>query len=458
MNEIALTRFVRPRVIDHGSESGEPVRLEDALERRLQEGGRDDLFLEGPPGSGKHTALAYARLAFEGHAGIAFGGTPNEVESHDVRVRLRVDASGAHRAPIERLELAPWKRDEWIEYLLARHRVACTSVMARLEAPELELDLKGRPLLWAAILDEMASDPALPNAFEAMRRAVRRRFSSPHAFDAAARQLWLALSPTLDAVVVQELRAIAAMEPDAAPFLNQGSVHILLGAEHVSATFGEARTCPLPPRLHESFLRAVRPLMHSRAIARETLEQVVDGSLRVEAADVAAVPDAVGDLPVPAEPSPVAGAASLLHLYGPAAVARVLRSLAESGAEAAAAPGAELNGLAAQGLVLCEIQLTRRASRARSSTAPTSRARLTADLRGACCAARSRGGWRTARTLGRRSAAGASTMPPRRGFRRRAPRTRSCAGRSSRARGSPRCSTSRSRGRGPDEANRPGPA
>src|SRR5262245_5715511 len=154
MNELALARFVRPRVIDHGSDGREPVRIEDALERRLSQRGSSELYLEGPPGAGKRTTLEYARIYFEHHRGIAFG--DEELEDPEAGVRVLVESGSTKHPPIERLELAPWTRDEWIEYLLARHRDACSRVMARLEEPEIELELKGRPLLWAAILDELA--------------------------------------------------------------------------------------------------------------------------------------------------------------------------------------------------------------------------------------------------------------------------------------------------------------
>jgi uncharacterized protein YjbI with pentapeptide repeats len=345
MNELALARFVRPRVVDHGSGSAEPVRVEDALERRLEQPVRGDVFLHGPPGAGKRSALDYAKLYFEGRAGIAFGEREPEPGTS---VRVRVAPPSAKLPPFQRIELVPWKRDEWIEYLLARHRSACGRIMERLESPENELELKGRPLLWAALLDELALDAGLPGAFEALRRAVRRRFSSPEAFDAAAGKLWLALSPALDVEVVKELREIAALEPDAAPFLDQSCVHVLLAAEHVSETLARGSACPLPPRLHGTFLRAIRPLLREKAGARATLERFFEGGARTA--------------PRPAEegapePGSLASAASLLHCFGPTAVADVLGALGEGLAELPRLSGAALDGLEAPGVALRGAQL-----------------------------------------------------------------------------------------------------
>src|SRR5262245_44106130 len=270
MNELALARFVRPRVIDHGEGSTEPVRIEDALERRLEQQRSGRVFLSGSHGAGKRTALEYARLYFEDRTDIAFGNASAGENDPGVRLRVRLESPGERSLPIERLELVPWRRDEWIEYLLARHRDDCSDVMARLEEPETELDLKGRPLVWAAILDQLARDPSLPNAFEALRAAVRASFSRPEAYRAAGEHCWFALSHALDLErASQELRALADVEPLAAPLLNQGCVHLLLGAEHVAETLARASTCELPRRLPDTFLRAVRPLFRSAGRAAD---------------------------------------------------------------------------------------------------------------------------------------------------------------------------------------------
>jgi uncharacterized protein YjbI with pentapeptide repeats len=360
MNDLALARFVRPRVIDHGSGSVEPVRIEDALERRLEQRVYSELFLQGPPGAGKRTALEYARLYFEDRSAVAFGEIARGEEGGETVVRVRVGLVGARHAPFQRLELVPWKRDEWIEFLLARHPEACCGAMARLEAPEVELELKGRPLLWAAILDELARDPELPSAFEALRCAVRKRFSNPRELAVAAGKLWLALSPTLDYVVLAELRKIAAKEPEAAPFLDQGCVQLLLGAEHVALTFARESSCRLPVRMPSTFLRTIRPLLRSLPVAGATLKRMV-GEENVQP-----------------------GVVSLLHLYGPAAVTEVLRALGEGGGVLPRLSGVELEGLQAPGLRLCEAQLEEaNLAHAQLDGADLSRARLDrADLRG----------------------------------------------------------------------------
>jgi len=377
MNELALARFVRPRVIDHGEDSSEPVRIEDALERRLAQRWSGQVFLHGSPGAGKRTALEYARLFFEGRPGVAFGAEVSGEGEPEVRLRVRVASLDDKSLPIERLELAPWRRDEWIEYLLARHREACSCVMARLETPEAELELKGRPLVWAAILDELARDPALPNTFEALRAAVRARCTNPEAYSAAGEHCWFALSHALDlARVAQELRAFAAEEPLAAPLLNQGCVHLLLGAEHVADTLERGASCELPRCLPEPFLRAVRPLLRARPGAQKTLARLVG--------DLAGTPEEREDPATAPGPGAHAAAASLLHLYGATAVSDVLRELAEGGASLPRLSGAHLEGLSAPGANLREAHLVQaQLARAQLDGADLGQARLDrADLRG----------------------------------------------------------------------------
>jgi len=373
MNELALARFVRPRVVDHGEGSTEPVRIEDALERRLVQRRPGRVFLRGSPGAGKRTALEYARLFFEDQPDVAFGGEASDENVPGARLRVRVEAPGERSLPIERLELVPWRRDEWIEYLLARHRDSCSCVMARLETPEAELELKGRPLLWAAILDELARDPGLPNAFEALRAALKTRFSRPAAYSETGEHYWFALSHALDLErVTPRLRALVAAEPAAAPLLEQGCVHVLLGAEHLAEALASGSRCELPRCLPDSFLRTIRPLLRARPGAQPTLASLLR---RTEA----------GEGPAdPASPGMRASAASLLHLYGPTVVPAVLREILERSASLPRLSGAHLEGLVAPGASLRESDLAHaHLARAQLDGADLGQARLDrADLRG----------------------------------------------------------------------------
>ena len=73
--------------------------------------------------------------------------------SNDVSLRSAVQID---------LRLAPWGKDEWIEYLLATDHRLCASVIARLELAKTEATrLDGIPELWRLVLDRMLTDSSL---------------------------------------------------------------------------------------------------------------------------------------------------------------------------------------------------------------------------------------------------------------------------------------------------------
>src|SRR5262245_21317057 len=226
MERDVLSGFVRPRVLDAQTGASESVLLEDALERRAARREFGPIVIEGPPGSGKRTALEFARRHFTGRSDIAVGGArvPQECV-------CLVAGQSPDGLPLDRwLTLAPWTRDEWIEYLLANHREACASVMARLEHAERHLALRGNALAWSAILDELARDRTLADDLAGLRAALRARFSSSGAQALARALLLRSLShhgPT------DELASFAATEPRVAPLLAVPSAQLLLVAEGV---------------------------------------------------------------------------------------------------------------------------------------------------------------------------------------------------------------------------------
>jgi uncharacterized protein YjbI with pentapeptide repeats len=338
MEPRTLERLVRPRVIDRANEGGEPIRIEDALELRLVRGTRGLVHVTGPPGAGKRTALAYVRLWAGARNDLRVG-----LDDAENTSALRIVAalpSGRHR---HELELVPWGRDEWIEYLLARHRTHCAEVMARLEEPERELELRGRPLLWSAILDELVRAPELGCAYDALRAAVQARFSSAAALARARRASWNALlQPHATDELVPEFRALEQDEPLAGPFLAQSGVHVMLAAEHVAGELAAGVECPLPLRLDRRLLRAIRPLLRARPRGREPL-------VRILASRVS--PAGIGGGPRSAQ----ASAAGLLHLYGATVLAETLRDL--PGDRLPRLVGAELEGLEARGLELAGVRL-----------------------------------------------------------------------------------------------------
>ena len=67
------------------------------------------------------------------------------------------------------LEMSPWGEDDWIEYLLHRHRDRCKSVMQRLRGVEGVEALGGLPWFWAIVLDAFAADEAARDVREVLK-------------------------------------------------------------------------------------------------------------------------------------------------------------------------------------------------------------------------------------------------------------------------------------------------
>ena len=79
---------------------------------------------------------------------------------------------------IAAFRLAPWSNDDLIEYLLAKHREQCASVMARVNAAEGAKLLGGNPELWSVALDEFAADATLKKFSGALLKHLNARLDS----------------------------------------------------------------------------------------------------------------------------------------------------------------------------------------------------------------------------------------------------------------------------------------
>ncbi len=324
-------RLVRPRVLAPGRRDGEAVLLEDALERRLERRELGVLVLAGPSGAGKRTALEFVRQRFADRPEVVTGErwVPGTV------LRVVTSARGSVGQPRDHvLELAPWTRDEWIEYLLANHPRACAGVMARLEQPERHLALHGNARAWSALLDALALDPALPDDLGALAAAVRRHFSCAEAH-ARARALLLRGLVAPASTPAAELQRLAQAEPRAAPLLALASVRLLLSAEGLVQSLVDARfAAELPRACAPPLLRVVGPLLRAEPRAQETLERAL--------------------VHPPRELQ--ASAASLLHRCGPHALTTRL-VLRERGLPLPHLAAAQLPGLEAPGLDLAGVDL-----------------------------------------------------------------------------------------------------
>jgi uncharacterized protein YjbI with pentapeptide repeats len=167
---------VRPRFVSPAT--GESLPLEDEVEVWLQDGAPRYLEILGGPGSGKTTALAHLADEYHGLARIIFldAGERLPPPSSSVRPSGFIIFAGNEilpDAPVQTLKLAPWGRDELIEYLLATHPKECAAVVSRLTRAELQ-QFGGVPELWRVALDELAGNAALGRPVDAVVSYIQR--------------------------------------------------------------------------------------------------------------------------------------------------------------------------------------------------------------------------------------------------------------------------------------------
>jgi uncharacterized protein YjbI with pentapeptide repeats len=258
---------VRPRVIS--PESGESLPLEDLIGPILTRGESGNIRIVGGAGAGKTTALNHLAGLVPPHLNASFRDEPSaEAISDALAPGWVVHTADTSAGDATNLRLAPWGKDEWIEYLLATDRRLCGSVMARLAPLEDEVHaLEGIPELWRVVLDRMVADSSLPGP----RRALIHQLADLTP-DAESRER--IESRCFAAIVGRDRKAIRRMEairrdgPDE-PLLRlvrHRPVQLILAADSIVRA--------LKGRTESVVLRATLP----RDLVRETAGRIAHDS------------------------------------------------------------------------------------------------------------------------------------------------------------------------------------
>ncbi len=171
---------VTPRVIS--PRTGEVVRLTDEIEFHLDRGRYVTVKLEG---DGKSSAIAHLAVVFSQAIGdcrlrLEDGSIPLEPSQPLVTVRTAMESDSDIV-----LVLAPWERDDFIEYLLAEHPQQCASVMRRLGTAS-EHFASGSPSVWRLILDRLAADETNTDIESIVVDELHARINNPALADAIA--------------------------------------------------------------------------------------------------------------------------------------------------------------------------------------------------------------------------------------------------------------------------------
>ncbi|MBI3408217.1 MAG: pentapeptide repeat-containing protein [Planctomycetes bacterium] len=169
---------VRPRVYAH---VGGTLVLEEQVLELIAAGKRGAIALVGKEGAGKTTALQHLAAIVPENAGVVLLDEPDQSQVEQFVHDGMVVYSAVTPLAVSHLAihlLAPWTRDELIEYLLAEHKDSCAAVMARISQEDLRL-LSGAPHLWRIVLDGLAADPKLVGADRTLCRFVERGVGEP---------------------------------------------------------------------------------------------------------------------------------------------------------------------------------------------------------------------------------------------------------------------------------------
>jgi uncharacterized protein YjbI with pentapeptide repeats len=267
----------------------------------------------GPAGAGKTLAVRHLRAVLGYHPRLALLDEPRLADVCAAWVSRLAVYAAAEELLLPHLatyRLAPWGPDDWVEYLLARHRPRCASVMARVRPADRPL-LGDLPELAAAILDRLAGDDSLFDGRHALHRYLGELLSDP---DLLGRARGACLNALLapKAALAPALTKLArpGLGPSLVRALQCRAVQALLAAEQVAADLLGAGACDyLARRLPRDLVKTAASLCAGDRRALAHLHRLLTGPSRGQAMTASLLHAlGVGWAPVPGEVPCLAGA------------------------------------------------------------------------------------------------------------------------------------------------------
>jgi uncharacterized protein YjbI with pentapeptide repeats/energy-coupling factor transporter ATP-binding protein EcfA2 len=276
---------VKPRVLD---ENGSDLLLETEILQLIEQEVRGYVAVLGPAGAGKSTALAHlsAVLPKVDHLVLLDSGeSVSQLALRHRSDRLIVSASAPPKKlpPRKLFRLAPWNRDDVIEYTLARHRDRCASIMKRIRWDCAD-SKHGIPELWALLIDQLAADESIPNLQAALHRFLTTNLPVPEDLDRiqwACSNLFLDPASEKSDKVANRLRSVPA---HVARILRHQFVLQLLTVERMVASLNNGATCKfLKYRLPRELIRDVAQRLTPCSPGVDRLRQFVGQKRQVQA-------------------------------------------------------------------------------------------------------------------------------------------------------------------------------
>src|SRR5262249_43127579 len=264
---------VRPRVLANGRNDALP--LENEIQRFLDTGQRGAVAIFGPAGSGKTAALRHLAAVLPASTPVTLLDEPMPHQLGDAPPeRLTVFTAAAERKGdcLAVYRLAPWTRDDAIEYLLAKHPRRCASVMARIRPRDVGR-FRGLADLWEIVLERLADDESLPDAQTAMHAYLREHLADVDLLERAR-------SACLNAAIRQKEPALEKLAkpgfgPELMRALRHEALRELLAAERVAADLRGAADCDFLARhLPRGLVEAAAGEIAEDAAALEPLRRL----------------------------------------------------------------------------------------------------------------------------------------------------------------------------------------
>ncbi|MGC3969884.1 MAG: pentapeptide repeat-containing protein [Pirellulales bacterium] len=280
-----IRAVVRPRV--YARNAGFAASLEDEIQVRLEAGQRGFVELVGPAGAGKSTALNHLAYVFAGCRELGLFDQPVAADFDELsqasRNQLIVLASPAGALPIivDRLPLAAWNEDEWIEFLLAEHRAQCASVIGRLRQLPPKNRLIGTAVYCRAVLEMLAADESLYDPDAAVRALLVRRLAAE--YDDVAKLAFAHSTASPDSPPESKDRLLkfavwrGIEHPLTLKLLQDARVGVLLAADHVARVLrGTGEPVVLDRPLSRKTLEAAAKLLQDSDCVKMRLHEIVE--------------------------------------------------------------------------------------------------------------------------------------------------------------------------------------
>jgi uncharacterized protein YjbI with pentapeptide repeats len=234
---------VRPRVIS--AVTGDSLLLEEEVANLVARRFRGSIRLIGAAGAGKTTALEHLAACLPGSA-IHFLDCPGPDELLNVSLKgwvvFTTDRVDPDLPFTDTYRLAPWREDDWIEYLMATHKEQCRSVLTRLWPDESQGLLEGNPQLSRIAFDQLAGDDSVPSVQAALLRYADQCLPDP---DSRAMARSAALDVLLG-IVPDPAAAVGTHRPgdtSFVPLLRFRALQLVLAAARIVTDVREQREC-----------------------------------------------------------------------------------------------------------------------------------------------------------------------------------------------------------------------